>query len=259
MEGEFHCLLEMIGATNMLPLEGSNHILSDNTQGLGFTRYMKYSSVDCSSRGRNQDKFQQSPDNRAQHKTTSKRLDFMENFTIPNATEQTHHNELQDKRKQLDQPLKIPIPTTLFSTSELVCHNQLLTKEGNRDTRVKVRNQWYQKKKKKAKISEGESERRRRLNEWTLEEVKLLLQCTRDLVDHELKDVCETLFLKPGMERRRNINAQSSSAEVYRGAEKKLRRMGIFKNWKLRDNEEVIRNIDQKLAELSGDVMVLPG
>mmetsp|Transcript_6396 Transcript_6396/g.7321 ORF Transcript_6396/g.7321 Transcript_6396/m.7321 type:complete len:280 (-) Transcript_6396:131-970(-) len=98
-------------------------------------------------------------------------------------------------------------------------------------------------KEKKSKIEpadKGSNKRRRRCNEWTPEDVVLLLNCTKILVNFELKTISEALFLC--------IKRNPGKCKG-RAAEKKLKRLGIFENWKTADKNLVVTKIDKKLEE----------
>ena len=95
---------------------------------------------------------------------------------------------------------------------------------------------------KKAESSHEKSltKRRRRCNEWTEEDVVLLLNCTKLLANFELKTISEALF---------HCIKRNPGKCHGRAAEKKLKRLGIFENWKTADKKSVVQKIDKKLEE----------
>mmetsp|Transcript_11153 Transcript_11153/g.13502 ORF Transcript_11153/g.13502 Transcript_11153/m.13502 type:complete len:357 (+) Transcript_11153:145-1215(+) len=81
----------------------------------------------------------------------------------------------------------------------------------------------------------------KRSNEWTPESMKVLLFLAKHLVEFELKLISEAAFIV--------IDRKPKTAGEYRAAEKKLKRMKVFKNWKTKNIDEVIRNIDNLIAK----------
>lgn len=84
-------------------------------------------------------------------------------------------------------------------------------------------------------------QRKKRKNEWNDDEIIALLQITKIMIDCELKSVAKALF---------ECIKRSPGKSYGRAAEKKLKRMEIFENWKRCDNEKIITNINKKLIEL---------
>lgn len=91
--------------------------------------------------------------------------------------------------------------------------------------------------------------RRRRSNEWKKEEVILLLQCTKLLIHCELKTISQALF---------SCIKRSPGKCWGRAAEKKLKRMKIFVNWKTCNKEEVLESIDEHLRKLGALNLPIP-
>eukprot|EP00924_Labyrinthula_sp_SR-Ha-C_P007218 snap_masked-scaffold_8-processed-gene-12.31-mRNA-1 protein AED:1.00 eAED:1.00 QI:0/-1/0/0/-1/1/1/0/303 len=96
------------------------------------------------------------------------------------------------------------------------------------------------KKKKPRRVSK--KNRKKRTNEWKDEEVVILLQLTKLMVGCELKTLAKALF---------SLIEREQGKSFGRAAEKKLRRMGIFENWKKTKKEIIVQNVDRHLKQLS--------
>ena len=92
------------------------------------------------------------------------------------------------------------------------------------------------------KYDEGtKKSRKKRMDEWSSDEVIMLLQCTKLLINCELKCISRALF--PFIRR--------SPGKCWgRAAEKKLKRMNIFGNWRQSNKVDVLGRINKKLQEL---------
>lgn len=84
----------------------------------------------------------------------------------------------------------------------------------------------------------SQASRKKRKNEWNDSEIITLLQITKVMIDCELKSVAKALF---------ECIERSPGKSYGRAAEKKLKRMEIFENWKKCDRKKIIENIDKKL------------
>lgn len=82
------------------------------------------------------------------------------------------------------------------------------------------------------------SKRRRRHDEWTREEIVILLQCTKLLIDCELKCVSQALY---------HFTSRKPGKCFGRAAEKKLKRLEIFENWRKANKDTVIERVDMML------------
>lgn len=93
----------------------------------------------------------------------------------------------------------------------------------------------------KSKTTGSKKSRKKRMDEWSSEEVIMLLQCTKLLINCELKCISRALF--PFIRR--------SPGKCWgRAAEKKLKRMNIFGNWRQSNKGDVLKRINMKLREL---------
>ena len=89
--------------------------------------------------------------------------------------------------------------------------------------------------------------RRRRHDEWTRAEIVILLQCTKLLIDCELKCVSQALY---------HFTTRKPGKCYGRAAEKKLKRLEVFENWRKCNKDAVIARINLMLRHY--DAMEIP-
>lgn len=92
-----------------------------------------------------------------------------------------------------------------------------------------------------------DAKRRRRHDEWTRAEIIILLQCTKLLIDCELKCVSQALY---------HFTSRKPGKCFGRAAEKKLKRLEVFENWRKSNKQAVVARIDLMLRHY--EAMAIP-